>query len=316
MGSESTLKLPLIDFSKPELKPGTIEWDLVKRQVQQALQDYGCFEASFDKIPLELRGAIFGAVEQLFDLPLQIKTRNVSKVPFHGYIGQYPQVPLFESMGIPGPDTMEKVEPFTTNFWPQGNTNFSKTIQSFSKQLLELDQMIRRMVLEIFHLEKYMNEHMESTDYLLRVMKYTAPKTNETQLGLDAHTDKNIVTLLYQNEVNGLAVQGKNGEWIDAKPSKDSFIVTIGESLHAWLNGHVHSPFHRVMMKGNKTRYSAGLFSVPKAGYTIKAPEELVDEQHPLLFKPFTYDQFLKFLYTEAGQTAESALSAYCGVSV
>ncbi|XWS16401.1 hypothetical protein CRYUN_Cryun34aG0084000 [Craigia yunnanensis] len=314
MSSESPLKLPVIDFTKPDLNPGTIEWDLVKGQVKQALQEHGCFEALFHKIPLELRQEIFGAIEELFDLPLQIKTRNVSKVPFHGYIGQYPQVPLFESMGIGDPHILKNVEALTTTCWPQGNTSFSKTIQSFSKQLSELDQMVRRMILESFHLEKYMDEHMDSTDYLLRVMKYNGPKTTETQLGLDAHTDKNIVTILYQNEVNGLGVQSKHGEWIDVKPSKDSFIVMIGESLHAWLNGHVHSPFHRVMMKGNKTRYSTGLFSIPKAGYTIKAPEELVDEQHPFLFKPFTHDQFLGFLYTEAGQTAECALSAYCGV--
>lgn len=124
MGSKTTLKLPVIDFSKPDLKPGTIEWDLVKEQVQQALRDFGCFEAYFDNIPLELRHAIFGAMEQLFDLPLQTKTRSVSKVPFHGYIGQYPQVPLFESIGIPDADIMEKVEALTTTFWPQGNTSF------------------------------------------------------------------------------------------------------------------------------------------------------------------------------------------------
>ena len=108
----------------------------------------------------------------------------------------------------------------------------SKTIQSFSKQLSELDQMIRKMILESFDLEKYMDEHMDSTNYLLRIMKYKGPKTTETKLGLNGHTDKNIVTILYQNEVDGLGLQTKDGEWIDVKPSKDSFIVMIGESLH------------------------------------------------------------------------------------
>lgn len=67
------------------------------------------------------------------------------------------------------------------------------------------------------------------------------------------------------------------------------------------------------MMRGNKARYSAGLFSIPREGYIIKAPEELVDEEHPLLFKPFDHVDFLAFYYSEAGQRAESALRAYCG---
>ncbi|XVE88984.1 hypothetical protein DITRI_Ditri19aG0113700 [Diplodiscus trichospermus] len=314
MGSETPLELPIIDFTKPSLKPGITEWDLVKGQVRQALQEYGCFEAAFDKIPLELREAMFAALQEVFDLPLQVKISNISKKPFHGYVGQYPQVPLYESMGIDDADISEKVEAQSRTLWPEGNTSFSKTIQSFSKQLSELDQMIRRMILESFDLEKYMDEHMDSTNYLLRIMKYKGPKTTETKLGLNSHTDKNIITILYQNEVDGLEVQRKDGEWINVKPSKDSFIVMMGDSLYAWLNGRLHSPYHRVMMSGDKARYSLGLFSVPKEGYIIKAPDELVDEAHPLLFKPFDHVEFLGFYYTEAGQKAQSALKEFCGV--
>ncbi|CAI0422551.1 unnamed protein product [Linum tenue] len=68
------------------------------------------------------------------------------------------------------------------------------------------------------------------------------------------------------------------------------------------------------MMSGNEARYSLGLFSIPRAGYIIKAPEEVVDEEHPLVFKPFDHVEFLKFYYSEAGQRAPSALHAYCGV--
>ena len=82
----------------------------------------------------------------------------------------------------------------------------------------------------------------------------------------------------------------------------------------AWTNGRLHCPFHRVMMTGNIARYSAGIFSMPKAGYIIKAPEELVDEEHPLLFKPFDNVEFLSFLRTEAGKGAQSALKTYCGI--
>lgn len=131
MGSETPLYLPIIDFSKQNLKPGEAEWDLTKADVKKALQDYGCFEASFNKIPIELRKSIFGALEELFDLPLQTKLRNVSKKPFHGYVGQYPMVPLYESMGIDDSDVAAKVDAFTKNLWPQGNKSFRSVVVNF-----------------------------------------------------------------------------------------------------------------------------------------------------------------------------------------
>lgn len=84
--------------------------------------------------------------------------------------------------------------------------------------------------------------------------------------------------------------------------------------LQAWTNGRVHSPYHRVMMSGNEERYSVGLFSIPKAGYIVRSPQELVDEDHPLLYKPFDHAKFVEFYRTEAGYKAESTLKAYCGL--
>lgn len=314
MGSETTLKLPAIDFTNLTLEANNPNWEGVKSQVHKALVEYGCFEATFDKVPLDLRRAIFAALQELFDLPLKTKILNVSKKPYHGYVGQYPMVPLFESMGFDDANVYEKVESSAKVMWPNGNPTFSKTIQSFSEQLSELDQIIRKMVLESLGVEKYLEEHMTSTNYLLRVMKYKGPQTSDTKVGLTPHSDKNIVTILYQNQVQGLEVMTKDGKWISYKPSLDSFVVMIGDSLHAWSNGRLHSPFHRVMMSGNEARYSVGLFSIPKGGSIIKAPEELVDEEHPLLFKPFDHVEFLKYYYTEKGQRDLFALRTYCGV--
>ncbi|CAN1193821.1 Probable 2-oxoglutarate-dependent dioxygenase AOP1.2 [Linum perenne] len=308
------MKLPFIDFSKQNLKSGTPAWEVLKSQVREALEEYGCFEASYDKVSTTLCSAAVESLEELFSLPLPIKLRNASKKPFHGYVGQYPQVPLYESMGIDEPNVPHMVETLAKTFWTQGNPKFSETIQSYSEQLSEFDKIVREMIVESFGLEKYMEEHMNSTNYLLRVMKYKSPETQDKKLGLSCHTDKNIVTILYQNQVQGLEVQTKNGTWIKSQPSPTTFIVMIGDSLKAWLNGRLHSPLHRVMMSGNESRYSLGLFSVPKSGYIIEAPVEMVDKEHPLLFKPFDHVEFLSFYYSAAGQTAPSALYAYCGI--
>ncbi|GAU13810.1 hypothetical protein TSUD_261370 [Trifolium subterraneum] len=124
MGSETTPKLPLIDFTNLNLEAKSPNWELVKSQVYKALVEYGCFEATFDKVPLELRKAIFASLEELFDLPLQTKLLNVSKKPYHGYVGQYPMVPLYESMGIDDANILEKVKSMTNILWQDGNQNF------------------------------------------------------------------------------------------------------------------------------------------------------------------------------------------------
>ncbi|WMV35103.1 hypothetical protein MTR67_028488 [Solanum verrucosum] len=309
------IKLPKIDFSHEDLKPHTLVWNQVKSQVHKALVEYGCFEASFDKFPIHLRKSIFESSQELFDLPSQTKLKSIRTKPFNGYVGFcHSSIPLYESMGIDDANIPHKAEKFTQILWPQGNTSFCKTVQSYSEQLSELDQTIRRMILESLGVENYMDEHMNSTNYLLRLMKYKTPQSSENEMGLSSHRDKSNITILYQNQVNGLQVLTKHGQWINVDPTPDTFIVLIGDSLHALTNGRIHAPFHRVMVKGNEARYSIGLFTIPKAGYMIKAPKELVDEEHPLLYKPFTHLEFITFSYTEEGMKCESALKTYCGV--
>ena len=46
-------------------------------------------------------------------------------------------------------------------------------------------------------------------------------------------------------------------------------------------------------MTGDKERYSCGFFSIPKDGVTIEVPQDLVDEEHPCLYKPFVYSEYL-----------------------
>ncbi|KAI6671956.1 hypothetical protein NL676_006841 [Syzygium grande] len=90
MGSVAELKLPVVDLSTPGLEPGTAEWTAMRDGVKWALESYGCFEARFEKVPVELQESMRGLVWELFDLPLQTKLRNVSSKRFHGYVEQYP----------------------------------------------------------------------------------------------------------------------------------------------------------------------------------------------------------------------------------
>ncbi|KAB2032797.1 hypothetical protein ES319_D05G402400v1 [Gossypium barbadense] len=318
MSSTTQAMVPVIDFSNQNLKAGSPEWDLVKSQVREALEEYGCFEALFDPI-LELRKAVFGALQEAFDLPLQTKKLFVSDKPFRGY--SYSPSALFQSMAVDDAHIAENIEQcLTTSLWPQGNISFSKTLASFGQLTSELEKKILKMILESFGLEKYMDGLTDTANYQLRIMKYEKPKTNEQTMMAPAHCDQNMMTLLYQDEVNGLEIQSKDGEWMNMKLSPSSFIVMIGECLSVWLNGRLSSPYHRVMMKGNEDRYSLGLFSTVREGYIVKVPTELVDDKNPMLFKPHDHEEFLKIFSSEMAKAdfksgiVISRLKAYCSV--
>lgn len=74
---------------------------------------------------------------------------------------------------------------------------------------------------------------------------------------------------------------------------------------------------HRVMMSGEKDRYSLAAFAVPVEGTIIKAPKELVDEEYPQILKEFDYMDFTKFSYSEEGRAIDSArqVFVFAGIS-
>jgi len=127
MGSETEVKLPIIDFSVVELESNVAEWESVKSQVHKALVEYGCFEAVFDEVPLHIRKAIFFEVDELFNLPLETKKLAVSSKPFRGYVGP---IQLYESIGIDDADVYEKVESLINILWPQGKSSFRYALQT------------------------------------------------------------------------------------------------------------------------------------------------------------------------------------------
>lgn len=126
MGSlSSPPKIPVVDFSQENLKPGTSSWVSTCKEVMQALEEYGCFEAVYDKVPLEFHKAFFKKLEELYDLPLETKRRNVSNIPYHGYVGNQPFIPaVYQGMGINNAATLEGTQAFTNSIWPEGNEDF------------------------------------------------------------------------------------------------------------------------------------------------------------------------------------------------
>ena len=106
---------------------------------------------------------------------------------------------------------------------------------SYAWRVSELEQMVKRMVFESYGVEKYYNSHFESTTYLFRLIKYRVPsEINESNVGCHVHTDKSFITILHQNEVEGLEFKTKDGDcWIGFEPSPSSFLGSHHTKLKA-----------------------------------------------------------------------------------
>ena len=60
------------------------------------------------------------------------------------------------------------------------------------------------------------------------------------------------------------------------------------------------------------SRYSIGLFSFVNG--MIHVPEELIDDEYPLQYKPFDHFKFLHFYFMEGGAESACPIKAFCGV--
>ncbi|RDY03119.1 putative 2-oxoglutarate-dependent dioxygenase AOP1.2, partial [Mucuna pruriens] len=298
MGSEGQPELPVIDFTKEDLKPGTISWLSTCRSVRQAFEEHGCFVAVYDKVSDDLQNGVFSSLKGLFDLSTETKRRNIYEgMPLKSYVGQHAKIPLHESMGIDEGTTLEGIQNFAEKI---------KYIFEYAKLAEELDRMVTRMIFESYGLLEYYDTYIGSVNYLLRLLAHKAPEQVEPQLGFLAHTDKSFTTILHQNHVNALMVETSNSNWIDVDfSSPTSFVVMAGDALMAWSNDRIKSPNHKVLMSGNETRYSLGLFAFYRG--ILQVPESLIDDEHPLRYKPFDHHGLLKFTYSPN-------MKAYCGV--
>lgn len=104
--------------------PRTTAWQSQSNyKSRKPSKNMAALKAVFFKVS-SVRKALFGALEELFDLPLETKVKISSKKPFHGYVQKIPKMLPFESLGIDDANVLEKVKGFTDVLWPEGNPKF------------------------------------------------------------------------------------------------------------------------------------------------------------------------------------------------
>ncbi|KAK4277129.1 hypothetical protein QN277_015174 [Acacia crassicarpa] len=317
-GNDNEVKMiPCLVFSE-EIEEGSEEWRDMSRKVREACETHGCFVLVHNRTSLmRLQEEMLTAMKDLFDLPEETKMKHTSPKPYRSYHANCPVIPLCQSFGVDDAPHPFTAQAFTHLMWPHGNPSFCETLRSMSEELLELNLELMKMIVEGFDLPKHYVfdvERMKSTSNF-RMIKYKPPPSSSSgqdlETGLIPHTDKCAITTLCQNDVQGLQVLSKQGQWIDVNVPRHGVVVVVGDILKAWSNGRLHAVTHRVMMGGEKERYSFASFALPEDEDEIEVPPELVDADHPLLYRPFTYGEYLDYYISSL---LENALEVFAGV--
>jgi len=89
------------------------------------------------------------------------------------------------------------------------------------------------------------------------------PAAGVDQFGVAPHTDYGVITLLHQDDVGGLQVATRAGEWVTAQPIPGTLVINSGDLLGRWSNDRFKSNPHRVVNSSARERLSIAVFADP-----------------------------------------------------
>ncbi|KAK1389662.1 1-aminocyclopropane-1-carboxylate oxidase-like [Heracleum sosnowskyi] len=125
-------------------------------------------------------------------------------------------------------------------------------------------------------------------------------------MGISSHTDPTVITVLLQNQVQGLQVKHRD-EWVDVKPLDGGLIINIGDILQIASNGEYKSVEHRVLANSNReSRITVVMFmnlstwkeSADGGKYYGPLPELLTPETPPV-YRDFTQQEYMENFYSK-----------------
>ncbi|KXT06708.1 hypothetical protein AC578_8519 [Pseudocercospora eumusae] len=277
---------PVLDFSVIYGNDATAKSELVETVKKCCLRN-GFFQIVGHRVPRDLQEDVLDSVKSFFNLPQELKEK-VHKDNTSWNRG-------YESLGSQileagtNPDLKEgfyigeeisKSHPYFTgkklnsgpNQWPTSTSSSSFDAEKFHRVSIHYYNHMHALAREVLGVialtldlpQDYFQPFTTGAVATLRYLHYPPqPPTSDEKLtrGIGAHTDFGSITLLMQDEVDGLQVYEKTtDEWLDVTPIPGAYVVNLGNMFMRWSNDRYISNLHRVINKSGKERYSVPFF--------------------------------------------------------
>jgi isopenicillin N synthase-like dioxygenase len=244
----------------------------VAAEFRRAATEVGFFYVKNHGVPWHLVENARAAARAFFALPLAEK-KKVEVNPHHrGFLrigeakmADYAQPDLKESfvwgLEVPPDDpAMTADNPFICpNNWPAFMPGLKEAVYPYFEATLDCG----RRLLRIFAVSMDIPADSFTARWHRPITRgsiiYYPPQPSAMgaeQFGVAPHTDYGCLTVLCQDDVGGLEVQAKSGEWVTAHPIEGTFVVNVGDLLTRWTNDGFASTPHRVVNKAGRERYS------------------------------------------------------------
>jgi isopenicillin N synthase-like dioxygenase len=214
---------------------------------------------------------------------------------------------LFEAINVgtsvadfPGLDLPEDV--YAANVYPAEVPGFQPAVTAWFAAAGQVARtMVRIFGVALGGRDDYFEPFTDHSIDVLRMNNYRLPgpdlKLENDQLGMGAHTDYGIVTVLWADQVPGLEIHGADGNWHPVIPADGALLVNLGDATARWTNEKWISTLHRVAApRVNGTlvpRRSAAYFHDGNVDAVIECLPSCVSADHPARYQPVTVGEHL-----------------------
>lgn len=182
------------------------------------------------------------------------------------------------------------------NQWPEDQVlpGFRATIDGYVEAMSLLGRkMARAISISLGLPADSLDRFFEDPTIFLRLLHYPPQPPEDGLFGSAPHTDYGFITLLAQDDVGGLEVMNKDGDWIPAPPIPGSFVMNVGDILARWSNDVFVSTPHRVINRSGRERYSQPFFFDPSMAETIDVLPPCAGQDGQKKYEPVVYRDYL-----------------------
>jgi isopenicillin N synthase-like dioxygenase len=292
----NALQVPLIDFA-PFMHGDRRAQEQVARQVYAACHEIGFMYLQNHGIPQPLLDDLLRQAAAFFRLPAS-KKHEVARSPETncGYVGLQQ-----ERLNPANPgDLKEAFNMGEQVRWLPDQPAFREAVSEFYRccTAIVAPSVLRAFAIALDLPDDFFDDK-HGRNYFLRMLHYP-PVTETPQLGqlrAGEHTDYGSMTLLLQDNVAGLEVRSRQGNWIAAPPIPGTVVVNVGDALQRWTNDRLSSTPHRVVVSSGgdekRSRYSVALFCDPNPEVELTCLESCCSAEDPCRYAPILAGDYL-----------------------
>lgn len=271
----------------------------VAKDVRRALESTGfMYLRGLPIAPPMVHGA-FAAMRRFFALPQDLKRRYASAGldASFGYQGLEVESPDARSLPqLKESFTMRNVLAVESSVtWP--DASFRETAVGFYQaSVVAAYRMLEVLGCGLDLPANFFASRHTGQNIALRFLHYPANLVPRgSQFGDGAHTDYGSITLVFQQDVEGLEVCGMDGTWHRAPLLADCALLNTGDLMQRWTNDRFRSTLHRVPpIEGPRDRYSIALHMDPDAAVNVECLQSCVARNHPARYPPITAGEHIR----------------------